>query len=529
MLSVHSFSYTYPNGIEALKNVSVMVSPGEFVLMCGPNGGGKSTLLKAILGIVPEYFGGDVKGSITFGGKPVGEYGITGLAGIIGIVLQDPESQISNTNVWEEITFALGNLLFPREEIILRATDALQRMELSELKGSSVDALSGGQMQRLSIAALIALRPRILIFDEPLANLDPLGVVSVVDALRRVKGFVDVVIVASHWLDPFLELATRLMVIDSGQLVLDIDPASVRDHLDTLKAHHVEIPQKLKIENVLRLQGAKVEIIDGSIYLQDSVALKPCQIAHLPDNPTAISLEGVAYAYPDGTTPLRDITACIACGSHLALVGHNGTGKTTLARLLAGLRKPTAGHLVNRSASIAMMLQKPSLGFIATTVQDELAYGTDLSDAEVLTLLARFDLLRYRSMSPFELSGGEQRRLALALTAAKRYDLLLLDEPTAGLDAAQVRVLQEVLEDFEGTAIYITHDPRLIGNFLKEIIVLDDGRVQFHGSTTELNRGLLEYLGYPGINPTVALALRYLDSQVPMSPEQLEVCSAISV
>ena len=275
MLSVQNFSYTYPSGANAIKNVSLSFVPGEFILIAGPNGGGKSTLLKSILGVIPTYYGGTFKGLITFNRKSIREYGVVNLAGSIGIVLQDPESQISNATVWEEVTFALRNLLFPKHEVSLRADHALQAMEISDLKEHSVHDLSGGQMQRVSIAALAALQPKVLIFDEPLANLDPLGVISVIDALERAKEFVDIVIIASHWLDPFLELSTRLVVIDTGEVVLDVDSASIEKHLDSLKTHNIEVPQVNKIKSILYQQGAEVHDTNGILCLPESLTLAP--------------------------------------------------------------------------------------------------------------------------------------------------------------------------------------------------------------------------------------------------------------
>ena len=175
------------------------------------------------------------------------------------------------------------------------------------------------------------------------------------------------------------------------------------------------------------------------------------------------------------------------------------------------------------------MFQKPSLGFITTTVQSEVMYGSNLEESQAVLLLSKFDLLQYRYKSPFELSGGEQRRLSLALTMIHNNDLVVFDEPTAGLDAKQVNFLQMVLGEFKGTAIFITHDQRIIGKFIKELIVLDNGFIRFHGTITDIDRTILRYLGIPSINPTVALAIRYLERRIPMSPEQLEVCHANSV
>lgn len=526
MLTVHDYSYTYENGTEALKNVDFNVSSEEFVLLAGPNGGGKSTILKSILGIIPRYSGGRADGVILFEGNPVVDYAITGLAGKIGIVLQDPESQISNLTVWEEVTFALGNLLYQKDVILHRAADALTHMDLTDLKNQQVHELSGGQLQRLSISTLIALKPSIIIFDEPLANLDPLGVESVVNALVKIKEFVDIIIIASHWLDPFLDLATRFLVIDSGKLVLDVDSAILGAHIDKLAAHRIEVPHRYRINDVLHKQGVEVETRKGVIDLPASTSLQPLPTENLPEGKTAIELDQVTYTYVNGITALEEVNVDLEEGSRTAVIGRNGSGKTTLARLLAGIRKPSSGDVVRHTTCVGMMLQKPSLGFITSSVQDEMLYGTNLEESEVVPLLDYFDLLEYRDKSPFELSEGEQRRLALALAISNKQELVILDEPTAGMDARYVQFVLEVMADYKGIAIFITHDSRLLGEFVKRVIVLKRGRVDFHDSVRQLSRLHMEHLGYQAVNATVALAIRYLNTRIPMLPEQLKVCNA---
>ncbi len=529
MISVKNFSYSYPNNRPALKNINLSVSSGEFVLIAGPNGGGKSTLLQAILGVVPEYYGGEISGRITFEGKDVKEFGIVKLAGKIGIVLQDPESQISNLTVWEEVTFALGNLLTPQEEIIQRGKQSLETMDILPLRNASVETLSGGQLQRLAIATLVALHPRIMILDEPLASLDPLGVKSVIDALKVLKNFVDVIIVASHWLDPFLDLSTRLIVVDSGSIVLDIPSATIDNHQEELSFHSVEIPQRILIKKILSSQGIKYFSKNGSLILPNGKTLKPVQHNASSNADFGLVMDGVSYSYSGCLETLKNVTLSLRKHSRTAIAGRNGAGKSTLARLLAGLRKPKSGRLIINYQTISMTTQKPSLGFITNKVLEELRYGLNLSEAEAIRILEEFNLAQFKEVSPFTLSGGEQRRFSLALALSSKPDQIILDEPTAGMDTNQVRFMISTMEKFDGASVFVTHDPRLVGTFLKEIAVIENGMLFFKGVTSDLDSETFSLLGYQFTNATVKFALQYLQRELPMLPSQIEVIHESSI
>ncbi|NMB70298.1 ATP-binding cassette domain-containing protein [candidate division WWE3 bacterium] len=523
MINIRNFSYSYPENRSALKEVDLSISSGEFVLLAGPNGGGKSTLLQAILGVVPEYYGGELSGTITFEGKNIGEFGVVKLAGKVGIVLQDPESQISNLTVWEEVTFALGNLLLPKDEVIARGIEALATMGIASLKDYTVETLSGGQLQRLAIATLLAIRPKVLILDEPLANLDPLGVNSVVEAVKILKEHVDVVIVASHWLDPFLDISTRLIVIDSGRIALDIPSNSIGSYLDELRSLSVEIPQKILVRKMLSEQGIAFQSSDEPLRLPFGATLRMLSPLTAFQGRIGLQLRDVGYSYDGNLNRLEDVTFSLGSSSRVAVVGHNGAGKSTLARLLAGLRKPTKGYLTSKFSSVSMTTQKPGLGFITSNVLDELRYGTSLSVADAEKILVAYDLAKFAGVSPFTLSGGEQRRFSLAIALATNPDLIIMDEPTAGMDTRQVEFVQKIMEGFNGASVYITHDPRLVGTFLKEVIVLDRGRLAYHGPTAEMTKDIFELLGYGYTNATIAFALRYLSTGLPMVPSQIEV------
>ena len=448
--------------------------------------------------------------------------GLIHLAGEIGVVLQEPDSQITNLTVLEEVTFALGNLLYPRNELLERGLNSLHMLNINHLRTRSVDTLSGGQLQLLAIASLLALRPKVLLFDEPLAHLDPHGIKIVVKTLEILRKYVDIIIVASHWLDPFMEVATRLLVLDRGRVELDISMDQLKEYSNELDKYHIERPQLYSIEEHVRSQGVQLEFTDGKLVLPPNHCLKPDTSNYRLNNNYSVIFERVSYIYSEGNG-LFDISAGFSTRTRYALVGHNGSGKTTLARLLAGLRKPTSGKIESKIRRPALMLQKPSLGFITTSVEQELTHGQNFESGKLTRLLTEFDLERYRYQSPFELSGGEQRRLALALALSCNADLLILDEPTAGLDSLQVNFLKDCLGKYTETLVTITHDYRIIGNYIKKICMLGAGKLLYMGDFCMLGRELVDKLGLIESNLTLRLAVQYLNSQFPTEPKALEV------
>jgi energy-coupling factor transporter ATP-binding protein EcfA2 len=523
MIEVHDVSFRYPETKAwALRNLSLKFSEGEVVLLAGPNGGGKSTLLKAILGVVPHLTGGELSGQVIVNAQNVRDIMPVQLAGEVGIVLQDPTSQITSLTVEDEVQFGLANLCLPGAEILSRSRMSLEQLGISHLHKTSVLALSGGQLQRLSLAALVAMQPEILILDEPVTSLDPHGVASVIETLTQLRHLFKLILISSHWLDPFWSLMTRLVVMNQGTVAQDLPKAAVKDHLNRLEELGVQIPQRYQIHQVLLAQGLDTDEVP--------VLISNWQVKAVPakvrtTGQAVVTVSNISYRYPEGgSQPLQRVALRLYEGQHLALVGQNGSGKSTLSRILTGLLKPQTGQITNRTQKVGLMLQKPSLSFLGHTVRTELAFGWQPSESQLTEVLQRYDLLKYAECSPFHLSGGEQRRLALAVALVQRPDLLILDEPTAGLDAIQVESFLQILKDNRSsTVVHITHDPRIVGRDVDTVAVISNGQVPFIGAPQELGRPMIQELGYHLISDTLHFVLPYLEKGYPMLPEQLEV------
>lgn len=441
----------------ALQDVSFRIEPGERVLVLGASGAGKSTLLQGLAGVLGGDEEGEAQGSLLVDGIPAAS-----TRGRTGLVLQDPDSQVILARVGDDVAFGCENLGIPRAEIWPRVTQALDAVGLDVPLDRPTKALSGGQKQRLALAGILAMRPGLVLLDEPTANLDPEGVVEVRDAVERMlQAHPATLIVVEHRLDVWLPLITRVIVVGQGGVVADGPPA-----------------------HVLGVEGARLAA-DGVWVPGFAPDAPPAPLSASAE--VLISARDLAVARVKGKPVATGIDLDVRAGQALAITGPNGAGKSTLGLTLAGLLPP-AGGAVAASAALAagigstpidwasrdlltrigMVFQEPEHQLLAKTVQDELAVGPralGLPEDEIAArseeLLHRLRLDRLARANPYTLSGGEKRRLTVAAALATRPRVLVLDEPTFGQDArtwAELVAMLAALRD-EGTAIVtITHD-----------------------------------------------------------------------
>ncbi|MFO7743005.1 MAG: ATP-binding cassette domain-containing protein [Anaerolineae bacterium] len=439
----------------ALKRVDLSILPGSFVLIGGPSGSGKSTLAQALLGLLHQQeasFPVEVHGEIGIAGLTPGRHGVAQLASQVGLVFQNPATQLFNATVQDEVAFGPRNLGLPPGDIDRRVGEALEATGCKHLRGRSVRHLSGGEQQRVAIAANLAMRPSLLILDEPTANLDQQGTRSVADALmelRRCRGVT--VVLIEHRLEPFVPLADRLIWLEDGRVVADGRPQAV-------------------------LEGTRVELSRPS---------PPSRSWRTP----LVSLEGVIAGY-DRRPVLQDCSFTLREGEFAALVGPNGAGKSTLARVLAGLLRPRRGRVIwhatnGKRPRVGFLQQNPLHQLVCQTVEEEVRYGPrnlgTERDEDVEALLARADLLSLRRRATQALSVGEQQRSALAATLSLCPGLLILDEPTIGQDWHHLSELMDLVGELNRqgqTVLLITHDRRLVGQYAGRVWGMVGGRVE---------------------------------------------------
>ena len=505
--SIHfeQLQYTYPGSAHpALSGISLDVSDGEFVLLAGPSGAGKSTLLRCLNGLVPHFTGGSVSGSLSVGGHNPLVEGPQRLSRVVGFVFQDPEAQFVVDRVEDEIAFALENAAVPRDEMRLRVEEVLHLMDLTDLRNRQLDTLSGGEKQKVAIAAALALRPNILALDEPTSQLDPQSAEDVLQALVRLNQDMGLtVLLAEHRLERVLPYVDRLVYLtDPGHAACSGSPRQVLSQVDLSpplvalgKALHWD-PLPLTIKEGRRFAA---RITDPGWFRRASTHA-PTEGNGGPEpssRPTRFAIRDLHFSY-NGKAVLRGVDLQIAPGELVALMGRNGSGKTTLLKCVVGLLKPPQGKinidetsLVGRdtaeiSQDVGYLPQDPGDLLFADTVGDELAVtlgNHGLLDKPPVApddLLARLDLGKLKAAYPRDLSAGQRQRVALGAVTVTKPRLLLLDEPTRGLDYEAKRELVRLLREWqdEGTSILlVTHDVELVAQAANRVALLSQGEI----------------------------------------------------
>ena len=449
VVEVRDLRVRYP-GVEALEGIDLSVDSGSFVLIGGPSGGGKSTLAHALVGLIPQMFPAEVGGHVRVAGLDPWREPIARVASHVGLVLQNPATQLFNGTVEEEVAFGPRNLGLPPEEVAARVAYALEATGCDRLLHRSVRHLSGGEQQRVAIAAVLAMRPSVLVLDEPTANLDEEGaqaVIRTLDGLRRRHGVT--VIVIEHRLEKFLPYADRLVWLDGGRVVADGPPAETLTRV--LPPHEPRRAERRRAEAPL------------------------------------VSLEGVTAGY-DGRAVLSDCSLTLHKGEFAALVGPNGAGKTTLARVLAGLLRPQKGRVVwhanGRRAQVGFLQQNALHQLVCDTVEEEVLLGPrnlGLLDAlDVDRIFEQTGLVELRRRPTHALSVGQQQRTVLAATLSLQPSLLILDEPTLGQDPIHLQRVMDFLADLNRsgqTILLITHDRRLVDQYATRVLEVRGGQV----------------------------------------------------
>ncbi|HXV03475.1 MAG TPA: ATP-binding cassette domain-containing protein [Gaiellaceae bacterium] len=424
---IERLTYSYPGAAQpALEDVSLTVEEGEVVCVLGPSGGGKSTLLRALAGLVPHFHGGSFAGKVEVAGLDTRRHRPAELAGGVASVFQDPEDQVVLTGVAAEVEFGLENVGVPPAEIQVRALAALDLVSSRGLAERRAQELSGGELQRVCLASALALEPELLLLDEPTSQLDPDAVGPILDAACEGRA----VVISEQRPGPVLERCDRVLFVDGGRIVLD---ASREEALAWLAGHR---PLYLR-----KLQGVTKNDGFGS------------------DLTAVVNLDEVTYAY-GGRHAVGPADLELQHGEIVALVGPNGSGKTTLAKLAAGLLEPQSGRATIRGRT-GYLSQDPGRYLVSERADEEVALGVDGDLARARRALGDVGLTGLDARHPRDLSSGERERLALAAVLVIEPDVLILDEPTRGVDPERKAELAALLEAGRGgrATLVVTHDP----------------------------------------------------------------------
>ncbi|HDS63444.1 MAG TPA: ABC transporter ATP-binding protein [Methanofollis liminatans] len=465
MIEIDHLSFTYRNAPRlSLRDLDFTIGEGEFVLLAGPSGCGKSTLCLALNGIVPHLVGGEMRGSVRINGKDTRDHPVHEIVADVGLVFQNPDNQLFSLTVEEDVAFGLENQGVLRSEMVERVDTALSVTGMGPCRQREISRLSGGQKQRTAIAGILAMKPGVLVFDEPTADLDPQGtkeVLATIRALNKEEG--RTVVIVEHKVQDVLPYADRVICMEEGRITRDVEASSLT-------------PEDL---------GWGYRPRNGR--------------TSLPLRRETIRFSGVHYRYPDGTAALRGVDMTIGEGEFVAIVGENGSGKSTLAMQINGLLRPSAGGVtvlgVDTSAmkaraispGVGFLFQNPNHQIFSDRVWREVALGLEgrsdeplERDRRVREALAAGDLTGFEDRDPNTLSRGERQRLAAASILATDPAIYVLDEPTTGQDHEHIMQLMDFIESLNRsgrTIVLITHDHDLARAYADRIFVMEKGTV----------------------------------------------------
>lgn len=526
MIKLQNLTFIY-NGAErpALEDINLDIQDGEFVLLTGPSSSGKSTLCRCLNGLVPHFYGGRLSGRVEVQGMDVWKHSTQELAAKVGMVFQDPESQLLTTSVEGEIAFGMENLSFPRELIARRIEEALDTTGIAHLRSQSLSELSGGEKQKVVIASVLALHPEVLLLDEPTSELDPNSAEDVLSLVQRLNDELGItVLLIEHRMDRVVHLVDRVVVMEQGRVLADGSPREVMERIDVEQAG-VGIPPVVRLLKGLKARGASIDSLPLTVK-ESRIMLNKIIGAWRIDNSQHdgrderhygspfINIDKLWFTYPTGTVALRDVDLSISEGEFVAIMGRNASGKTTLVKHLNGLLLPTKGRVEvgsadSKKSSVAKLarwvghiFQNPNDHLFAETVEEEIAVSLkirgvpeDKIKSAVDRVLIQFALERYRHHYPRYLSGGQKQRVALASVLVTWPKVIVLDEPTRGMEYRLKRELMECLDEYRkqgSIVILVTHDVETVAEYADRVILLSEGRIVADGVKREvLSRALL--------------------------------------
>ena len=508
-LQVKNLNFTYPDvERKALNDISFSLSKGGFYLLIGASGCGKTTLLKRIKKEIAPA--GEETGEILFENRPITDVPFQK----IGYVSQSPDNQIVTDKVWHELAFGLENMGLPKEEIRLRVGETASFFGISGWYRRNTDSLSGGQKQILNLAAAVAMRPEILLLDEPTAQLDPIAASHFLDTLARLHRELGItVLMSEHRLEEAFPLADRVLVLENGGMRCFSTPREVCEALKD-NALSAGLPSAARIFTALNGTGeCPLTVREGRAFLEEHYAHACGKVRkEAPkETATALTLKGVSFRY-ERTAPdvLQDLEMQVGTGEIFSILGANGSGKSTLLRVIAGLCTPYCGKRAffgeNRPRKekgcrkgVVLLPQDPTVLFLKNTVGEDLTEGlllTGVSKAEAERRaekwIERLKIGGLLSRHPYDVSGGEQQKCALAKLLVTEPEIVLLDEPTKGLDAAFKGELKRILTDLKQdgiTVISVTHDVEFAAAVSDRCALLFDGAILAAGSPGDFFAG----------------------------------------
>lgn len=506
VFEIDHLSFTYPDEKEpVLHDICLNIDAGEFVALCGLSGCGKTTLLRQLKPALTPH--GECSGVVRFFGKPLRMWDLRTQTAEIGFVMQSAEDQLVTDKVWHELAFGLESLGCDNQSIRLRTAEMASFFGIEAWFDRDVSTLSGGQKQLLNLASIMAMQPKVLLLDEPTSQLDPIAAVDFLSAVKKINAELGVaVILIEQRLQELFPMADRVIVLDHGKIVADAAPRAVGAAL--VRCNHpmaAALPSPMKIYGGVKNNlSCPLTVREGrqwlnNLFKDQNVKYDRIETVETESHKTdAIHISECWFAYDKGgPNVIKNLTLRIPCGELYCIVGGNGTGKSTALGMIAGIYKPYRGK-VKVYGRIAMLPQNPQSLFLKSTVGDDLAEALDgkmtvkEKEQRVKAVAAQVEIAPLLHRHPYDLSGGEQQRAALAKVLLTQPDTLLLDEPTKGMDSffkiAFAKIIRKLI-DSGVTVVIVSHDIEFCAEYADACALFFNGSVVASGRTRKFFAG----------------------------------------
>jgi energy-coupling factor transport system ATP-binding protein len=500
------FSYDLESA-PVLRGVDLDIAKGSFAVIAGPSGAGKSTLIRTFNNVIPQFFRGPFSGTRWVAGAQVEKQPIAVLARKIGMVFQDFEQQLFSTSVILDLSFAPENFCIPPDEMRRRIKALLDVFHLTHLKNREPSSLSGGEKQKLAIASVLAYRPEILVLDEPTTDLDPDSRDLVLQVIPQLKEWVDTLIVVEHEME-HVQTADRIFLLSGGKIHSSGSPTDILTRSSILKDHSLAPLDLVRVQEALGMTPRLLSPDEFARHLEPRRLRKIDAVARTQSKPV-VEIADLSFRYhARDSFALENVSLEVREGEFAAVIGHNGSGKSTLLKHLNGLQHPQKGNIKilgkdvrewgrkELSRSVGLVFQNPDHQIFEETVRQEVEFGPrrfgfsdDVMNRNVSEAIETMALSEQAGRDPFQLSKGERQRVAVASILSVQPDILVLDEPTTGLDDQQQRYLLNLLRRLNSsgkTVIIVTHALRLVAEYCNYVVLLDRGRVAAEGHPREV-------------------------------------------
>lgn len=499
-----TFSYPTAKGKPALDNINLTIEQGQYITLCGKSGSGKTTLLKHLKTVLAPH--GELSGEILFDGRPLQDVSVAQQSSEIGYVMQNPDNQIVTDKVWHELAFGLESLGYDQKTIRLRVSEMASYFGIQSWFHKDVSELSGGQKQLLNLASIMAMQPVVLILDEPTSQLDPIAAADFLNTVRKINlELGTTIIITEHRLEDVFHASDRVIVMEEGRIIADDEPKKVGEYLKKENSEmFAAMPSPVQIYyGIGDTRECPLTVREGRNWLSDVFAdRKPEELkvrrfeeSDMPEvTKPIVSLKEVWFRYEkDAPDVLKGVSFNVEEGSLFAIVGGNGTGKSTTLKSICNICKPYRGKVmidgkrVDKYKSgelfrgmLAMLPQDPQSLFVKKTVKEELEEMCRGDSAAVERIAAECDVAHLMESHPYDLSGGEQQRVALAKVLLTEPKVLLLDEPTKGIDNFFKLKLAEILAGLKKrgvTIIMVSHDVEFCARYADTVSMFFDGGI----------------------------------------------------